>query len=62
MNLLITLFFTIQAYAAIAPITTGATDAMPPRWNTYIAVDDVNATSEAIAPAGDRIVPAVSIP
>ena len=45
-----------EAVAAIAPITPDDSDAMPPRWNTYIAVDNVNATSEKIAPAGGRVV------
>jgi uncharacterized protein len=46
------------AVAAIAPIPPGASEAMPPTWNTYIAVDDVDATSEKIAPAGGRVVTA----
>jgi predicted enzyme related to lactoylglutathione lyase len=45
-----------EAVAAIAPIPEGASDAMPPRWVTCIAVDDVNATSEKVAPAGGRVV------
>jgi len=44
-----------EAVAAIAPIPPTASDAMSPRWNTYIAVDDVNATSETIAPAGGQV-------
>jgi uncharacterized protein len=45
-----------EAVAAIAPIPEGASDAIPPRWDTCIAVDDVNATSEKVAPAGGRVV------
>jgi uncharacterized protein len=47
-----------EAVAAIAPMSVGASGSMPPRWNTYIAVDDVNATLEKIAPAGGRVVTA----
>jgi hypothetical protein len=47
-----------EAVAAIAPIPADESDAGPPIWRTYIAVDDVNATSEKIAPAGGRVVTA----
>jgi uncharacterized protein len=47
-----------EAVAAIAPIPVGASHATPPGWNTYIAVDDVNATAEKIAPAGGQVVTA----
>jgi uncharacterized protein len=47
-----------EAVAAIAPIPAGASDAIPPKWNTYIAVDDLDATSEKIAPAGGKVVTA----
>jgi uncharacterized protein len=50
-----------EAVAAIAPIPASASAAMPPRWNTYIAVDDVNATSEMIAPAGGQVVTAAVV-
>jgi len=47
-----------EAVAAIAPIPPGASDATVPTWNTYFAVDDVDATSAKIAPAGGRVVTA----
>jgi predicted enzyme related to lactoylglutathione lyase len=47
-----------EAVAAFAPMPVGASDSMPPRWNTYIAVDDVDATSVKIAPAGGQVVTA----
>jgi uncharacterized protein len=43
-----------EAVAAIVPAE--ASDPLPPRWNTYIAVDDVNATVDKIAPAGGQLV------
>jgi len=45
-----------EAVAAIAPILPEASAGEPPIWRTYIAVDDVDATSETIAPAGGRVV------
>ena len=33
-----------ETVAAIAPMPPGAPAGMPPMWNTYIAVDDVDAT------------------
>ncbi|MDT5144113.1 MAG: uncharacterized protein QOI79_3480, partial [Mycobacterium sp.] len=35
-----------ETVAAIAPMPPGAPEGMPPMWNTYIAVDDVDATAE----------------
>ena len=35
---------------------------MPPMWNTYIAVDDVDATIDKVAPAGGQVLmPATDI-
>jgi uncharacterized protein len=47
-----------EAVAAITPIPESASDAMRPTWNTYFAVDDVDAASEKIAPAGGHVVTA----
>jgi predicted enzyme related to lactoylglutathione lyase len=41
--------------AAIAPMPPGAPEGMPPMWNTYIAVDDVDATVEKVGPAGGQV-------
>jgi predicted enzyme related to lactoylglutathione lyase len=49
-----------EAVAAIAPIPAGASDAMPLSWNTYIAVDDVDATSEKVEAAGGQVITAAS--
>jgi predicted enzyme related to lactoylglutathione lyase len=44
-----------ETVAAIAPMPPGAPEGMPPMWNTYIAVDDVDATAEKVAPAGGQV-------
>lgn len=44
-----------ETVAAIAPMPPGAPDGMPPMWNTYIAVDDVDATLGKVAPAGGQV-------
>ena len=51
-----------ETVAAIAPMPLGAPDGMPPMWNTYIAVDDVDATIDKVAPAGGQVLmPATDI-
>jgi predicted enzyme related to lactoylglutathione lyase len=44
-----------ETVAAIAPMAPGAPDGMPPAWSTYLAVDDVDATVEKVAPAGGQV-------
>ena len=44
-----------ETVAAIAPMPPGAPEGMPPMWNTYIAVDDVDATVEKVGPAGGQV-------
>ena len=44
-----------ETVAAIAPMPPGAPEGMPPMWNTYIAVDDIDATVEKVAPAGGQV-------
>lgn len=44
-----------QTVAAIAPMPPGAPPEMPPMWNTYVAVDDVDATVGKVAPAGGQV-------
>ena len=41
--------------AAIAPMQPGAPPGVPPIWNTYLAVDDVDAAAEKAAPAGGQL-------
>ena len=41
--------------AAIAPMPPGAPESMPPMWNTYIAVDDVDAAVDKVGPAGGQV-------
>ena len=41
--------------AAIAPMPPGAPEGMPPMWNTYIAVDDVDAAVDKVGPAGGQV-------
>jgi uncharacterized protein len=50
-----------EAVAAIAPIPAGASDAITSKWNTYVAVDDLDATSEKTAPAGGKVVMAAAL-
>jgi predicted enzyme related to lactoylglutathione lyase len=57
-----TAMLTGQTVAAIAPMPPGAPDGMPPMWNTYIAVDDVDAAVEKVGPAGGQVMmPATDI-
>ena len=44
-----------ETVAAIAPMPPGAPEGMPPRWNTYLAVDDVDASVDKVAPAGGQV-------
>lgn len=44
-----------ETVAAIAPMPPGVPEGRPPMWNTYIAVDDVDATAAAVAPAGGQV-------
>src|SRR3954467_13570360 len=44
-----------ETVAAIAPMAPGAPEGMPPMWNTYIAVDDIDATVEKVGPAGGQV-------
>ena len=41
--------------AAIAPMPPGLPDGIPPMWNTYIAVDDVDAAVARVQPAGGQV-------
>jgi uncharacterized protein len=51
-----------ETVAAIAPMPPGAPEGMPPMWNTYIAVDDVDATLEKVGPAGGQVLmPAMDV-
>src|SRR6201993_2797316 len=43
-----------EAVAAIAPMPPGA-EGRPPMWNTYIAVDDVDAAVDKVGPAGGQV-------
>ncbi len=44
-----------ETVAAVAPMSPGAPEGMPPVWNTYIAVDDVDAAVGRVAPAGGQV-------
>jgi uncharacterized protein len=44
-----------ETVAAVAPMPPGAPEGMPPVWNTYIAVDDVDATLGKVGPAGGQV-------
>ncbi len=44
-----------ETVAAIAPMPPGAPEGRPPMWNTYIAVDDVDAAVEQVGPAGGQV-------
>ena len=44
-----------ETVAAIAPMPPGAPEGMPPMWNTYIAVDDVDAAAGKVEPAGGQM-------
>jgi predicted enzyme related to lactoylglutathione lyase len=45
-----------EAVAAISPTPALTAEAIPPEWNTFIAVDNLDASSEKIAPAGGKVV------
>ncbi len=44
-----------ETVAAIAPIPPGASEGVPPVWNTYLAVDDADATVAKVSPAGGQV-------
>ena len=44
-----------ETVAAIAPMPPGAPEGRPPMWNTYIAVDDVDAAVDNVGPAGGQV-------
>jgi predicted enzyme related to lactoylglutathione lyase len=44
-----------ETVAAIAPLPPSAPEAMPTMWNTYIAVDDVDAAVDKVTPAGGQV-------
>ncbi|MCW2654360.1 MAG: hypothetical protein JWR32_5336 [Mycobacterium sp.] len=44
-----------ETVAAIAPMPPGAPAGMPPMWNTYLAVRDVDAAVEKVGPAGGQV-------
>jgi uncharacterized protein len=44
-----------ETVAAIAPMPPGAPAGRPPMWNTYIAVDDVDAAVDQVGPAGGQV-------
>ena len=51
-----------ETVAAIAPMPPGLPEGVPPMWNTYIAVDDVDAIVGKVAPAGGQVLmPATDI-
>jgi predicted enzyme related to lactoylglutathione lyase len=44
-----------ETVAAIAPMPPGAPEGRPPMWNTYIAVDDVDAAVDKVSDAGGQV-------
>jgi predicted enzyme related to lactoylglutathione lyase len=44
-----------ETVAAIAPMPPGAPEGRPPMWNTYIAVDNVDATVDKVSAAGGQV-------
>jgi uncharacterized protein len=44
-----------ETVAAIAPMPPGAPEGRPPMWNTYIAVDDVDAAADKVGAAGGQV-------
>src|ERR1700757_1256754 len=44
-----------ETVAAIAPMPPGAPAGRPPTWNTYIAVDNVDAAVDNVGPAGGQV-------
>jgi predicted enzyme related to lactoylglutathione lyase len=42
--------------AAIAPLGDQAVAGVPPHWNSYVSVDDIDATAAKVAPAGGTLV------
>ena len=51
-----------ETVAAIAPMPPGAPEGMPPMWNTYLAVDNVDGAVDRVGPAGGQVLmPATDI-
>ncbi len=44
-----------ETVAAIAPMPPGAPEGRPPTWNTYLAVDNVDAAVQKVGPAGGQV-------
>ena len=44
-----------ETVAAIAPMPPGAPEGMPPMWNTYLAVDSVDAAVDKVGTAGGQV-------
>src|ERR1700746_1719113 len=44
-----------ETVAAIAPMPPGVPEGRPPMWNTYIAVDDVDAAVDKVGSAGGQV-------
>jgi uncharacterized protein len=44
-----------ETVAAVAPMPPGAPEGRPPMWNTYIAVDDVDAAVDKVSLAGGQV-------
>ena len=44
-----------ETVAAVAPMPPGAPEGIPTHWNTYIAVDDVDATLQKVGAAGGQV-------
>ena len=42
--------------AAIAPLGDQAAAGVPPHWNSYVSVDDIDATVAKVAPAGGTVI------
>jgi predicted enzyme related to lactoylglutathione lyase len=42
--------------AAIAPLGEQAAAGIPPHWNSYVSVDDLEATTAKVAPAGGTVI------
>lgn len=42
--------------AAISPLGDQAAAGVPPHWNSYVSVDDVEATTAKVAPAGGTVI------
>ena len=47
---------TARNVAAIAPLGDQAAAGVPPHWNSYVSVDDVDATTAKVEPAGGTVI------